>query len=455
MPHKLNRRFREHLKGKDFFSESDGILVGVSGGLDSLVLLHLLHFDPIFAGLKLVVGHFDHGMHQQSDRDALWVRGLAKSWGISCEIRRTRATLSNENDARKARYRFFEETRISWSLKWVLTAHHADDQAETVLFRILRGTGSFGLKGIPEFRSPGIIRPLLPFCRYELEDYAEKVGIQSLQDPTNLDSRFARNALRNEILPMIEETVAEGARSALVQIGQIAREDQRAWDSVLQNVYDALILDSNSDRIVLDREIFLSFNDGACAIILRDLTRRLGLRLTKAATRSALAFARTSQSGNSFQLGSSVWLYRSFDRFFCGKKKEGHLDQSFEIKVPGAGMANLKLGEKEWRACWSTDAVLDMPWCESFLLDNLAFPLCIRNWVPGDRIRYSYGSKKLKKVFTERKMSQEERLGTPIVVDALGRTLWIPGVSRTSLFVASKDAGSFSMSIFSPGEGEV
>ncbi|HIF37782.1 MAG TPA: hypothetical protein EYQ69_00735, partial [Gemmatimonadetes bacterium] len=155
------------------------------------------------------------------------------------------------------------------------------------------------------------------------------MGIQSLQDPTNLDSRFARNALRNEILPMIEETVAEGARSALVQIGQIAREDQRAWDSVLQNVYDALILDSNSDRIVLDREIFLSFNDGACAIILRDLTRRLGLRLTKAATRSALAFARTSQSGNSFQLGSSVWLYRSFDRFFCGKKKEGHLDQSF------------------------------------------------------------------------------------------------------------------------------
>ena len=452
MPHELNRRFRGHLKEKEFFSKNDGILVGVSGGLDSLVLLHLLHFDPFFNDLKLVVGHFDHGMRQESDRDALWVRGLATSWGISCETRRTGKILSSENDARKARYKFFEETRTSWALKWVLTAHHADDQAETVLFRILRGTGLFGLGGIPEVRSPGIIRPLLPFCRYELEEYAEQIGIKPLQDPTNLDSRFARNALRNEILPKIKETVAEGARSSLVRLGQIAREDQSAWNSVLQNVYDGLILDSNSDRVVLDREIFLSFNDDACAIILRDLTRRLGFRLTEVATRSALAFARTSKSGSSFQLGSSVWLYRSFDRFFCGEKSEDYPGQSFEIKVPEAGAVNLKLGGKEWRACWSTDVVLDIPWSESFLLENLAFPLCIRTWDPGDRIRYSYGSKKLKKVFTERKMSQEERSETPVVVDALGRTLWIPGVSRTSLFVAGKGTGSFSMSVFNPSE---
>ena len=135
-----------------------------------------------------------------------------------------------------------------------------------------------------------------------------------------------------------------------------------------------------------------------------------------------------------------------------GKKSEDYPGQSFEIKVPEAGAVNLKLGGKEWRACWSTDVVLDILWSESFLLENLAFPLCIRTWDPGDRIRYSYGSKKLKKVFTERKMSQEERSETPVVVDALGRTLWIPGVSRTSLFVAGKGTGSFSMSVFNPSE---
>jgi tRNA(Ile)-lysidine synthase len=455
MSSELNRKFSDHLKEKEFFSKTDGILVGVSGGLDSLALLHLLHFGPAFKGLKLVVGHFDHGMRQRSNRDALWVRGLAKSWGIDCEIGQAKTSLSSENDARKARYRFFEKTRISWGLKWVLTAHHADDQAETVLFRILRGTGLLGLKGIPESRSPGIIRPLLPFCRSELESYAEEVGIQSLQDPTNLDTRFARNALRNEILPRIEETVAANARSSLVQLGQIAHESQNAWNSVLRNVYDDLILSSNIDRIVLDRGVFLSFNDSACAIILRDLARqRLDSSLTEAATRAALAFARTSQSGCSFQLGSSVWLHRSFDRFFFGGIKEDQADQSFEIKMPGIGMSNLKLGGKKWHASWSTEIVLQEPLCENFSLEDLVFPLQIRSWEPGDRMRHSYGSKKLKKIFSEKRVSLEKRLQTPIVVDAMGRTIWVPGVSRTSLFVVGKETGRFSISVSNSDEEE-
>jgi len=452
MLYELNRKFREHLDRRKFFSPDDGILVGVSGGLDSLVLLHLLHFDPFFSDLHIVVGHFDHRMRNESHRDALWVKGLAKSWGVTCQVGRASRRLYSENDARIARYSFFENTKISLGLKSVLTAHHADDQAETILFRILRGTGLLGLKGIPESRSPGIIRPLLPFHRDELEDYAEKVGIHPLEDPSNVDSGFARNALRNDILPQIEENVARGARSALVRLGQIAREDQKAWDSVLQKIYDDLILHRDSDRIVLDRDAFLGYNDGVCAIMLRDLCNRFGYNLTDSATRSALNFSRNSQSGNSIQLGRAIWLHRSFEKLSLDKTECNRNRDGFEIEMPGVGMADLKLGNKEWIACWSTEVVFEDPWCEVFALENLVFPLCVRSWNPGDRITYSYGSKKLKKVFTEKKMSIQNRIETPVIVDAKGRTLWIPGVSRTSLFVAGKDAGKFSMSVSNPAQ---
>ena len=445
----LNYRFQEHVEEKKLFSRDDGLLVGVSGGLDSLVLLHLLHFDPVFAGLNIVIGHFDHGMRSQSHLDALWVKGLAQAWGIRCEIGRADYMLSSENDARIARYKFLEDTRDSLNLDWVITAHHADDQAETVLFRILRGTGVWGLNGILESRSPAILRPLLPFSRDELEEYAKRMGIQALQDPTNFDSGFARNALRNEILPQIEENVAPAARHSLIRLSQIATEHRNAWSSVLQKICADLILSSDSDRMILDRKLFLSFNDEACAIILRELCQKFAVNLSESATRSALVFSRKSQSGNRMNIGGSMSLIRSFDKLLLVKTESKLMGESFVIEVPGVGIADLTLGRKRWTTSWSTEVVLEDAWCEVFCLKQLVFPLCVRNWNPGDKITYSYGSKKLKKIFSEKKISVERRFETPVVVDAMGRTLWIPGVSRTSLFIAGKETGMFSMSVSS------
>ncbi len=443
----LNEQFRKHVQEKNYFSDGDGILVAVSGGLDSLVLLHLLRFDPKFSNLNIAIGHFDHRMRSESHHDVLWLRGLAQAWGIHCEIGEARHALSSENDARVARYEFLEDRRVSLGLKYVLTAHHGDDQAETVLFRMLRGTGVSGLNGILESRSPGIVRPLLPFRRNELDTYAKKNGIQALQDPTNSHSVFARNVLRNEIIPQIEKNVAHGARTALIRLSQIAKENQNAWDSVLQKIYSDLILKTYSDRIVLDREFFLSFNDEACAVILRGLCQQFGINPNEAVTRLAVQFARKSQSGGEIHLGNAISLSRSFERLFLGKNDSKRITESFEIEVPGVGKDKLTLGEKKWRASWSTKAILEGGFCEVFCLEELVFPLSVRGWNPGDRITYSYGSKKLKKIFSEKKMSIKRRFETPLVVDAKDRILWIPGISRTSLCIVGKGTGRFSLSI--------
>ncbi|MEC9242167.1 MAG: tRNA lysidine(34) synthetase TilS, partial [Gemmatimonadota bacterium] len=134
----LANDFAGHVLGRGFVSEGDRILVGVSGGMDSLALLHLLRFSPGLPATELVVAHLDHRMRPESDADAIWVRGWATAWGLECRLGQVETDLSSEEEARRARYAFFERERKALRARWVLTGHHADDQAETILFRIVR-----------------------------------------------------------------------------------------------------------------------------------------------------------------------------------------------------------------------------------------------------------------------------------------------------------------------------
>ena len=149
--------------------------------------------------------------------------------------------------------------------------------------------------------------------------------------------------------------------------------------------------------MILDRKLFLSFNDEACAIILRELCQQFAVNLSESATRSALVFSRKSQSGNRMNMGGSMSLIRSFDKLLLVNADSKLMGESFVIEVPGVGIADLTLGRKRWTTSWSTEVVLEDAWCEVFCLKQLAFPLCVRNWNPGDKITYSYGSKKVKK----------------------------------------------------------
>jgi len=200
------------------------MVVAFSGGLDSCVLLHLLRFGAT-GDAEILVAHFDHAMRRESAADADWVRGLCQAWGLAVTIARAEATLTSEDTARVARYDFLERVRAEEGGGRLLTAHHADDQAETVLFRVLRGTGIEGLSGIPTSREPGIIRPLLGFWREELEAYAGAVGLSWRDDASNADLGYARNAIRGSLLPLAETHVARGARRALVRLAGIAREN--------------------------------------------------------------------------------------------------------------------------------------------------------------------------------------------------------------------------------------
>lgn len=214
------------------------VLVGVSGGVDSVVLLRVLlelAERPQFRWHLRVV-HLDHRLREGSQQDAVFVQELAAQWGVDCIVEQCDvAALADrlgegaEQAARQARYDVFRRVGEQVNATHLALAHHLDDQAETVLFRILRGTGLRGLAGMPRSRPLGacnmtLVRPLLDCRREEMEQFARRVGLSWRTDPTNVDSTYRRNAIRHELLPLAREHINPLAEEALVRLAAQASE---------------------------------------------------------------------------------------------------------------------------------------------------------------------------------------------------------------------------------------
>ena len=423
-------RFARHVAVRGLWSAGDRLLVAVSGGLDSTVLLHLLRFGPGLPTATVRAAHLDHAMRAGSAGDADWVRGLCRAWGIELVEARLESGPASEASAREARHGFLERAASEGGEALVLTAHHADDQAETVLFRALRGTGVRGLRGIPERRGRWL-RPLLPFWREELEAYARSARLAARPDPSNLDPRWARNVLRHEILPRAEAAVAPGARRALVRLARLAAAQEAAWASLLSGLLDAVVEEEDGGRIVVARQGFLAYAPAVRARLLRALVRRLGGGLDEAGTRAALEFTSSGASGRCHPLPGGLGLRREFDRLVLSSAEPTGRDHPLLISGVEPGGGELSVGGRSLRVEWARSAPRGDR-IEAFSPSRLHFPLRFRGRVPGDRIRLPYGSKKLKKLLAEARVPAGERDRVPVLADGRGRTLWVPGIARAA-----------------------
>ncbi len=220
------------------------VVVAVSGGADSVALLRAMAATRSPGRGRLVGAHFNHGLRgSASDGDAEFVQELCRSLDLPCasggaerQALAESGTGGLEAAAREARYAFLRQTADQVGARYVATAHTADDQAETVLHRILRGTGIQGLSGISRARplseATTLLRPLLGFRRRDLTDYLHHVGQGYREDASNADLRFTRNRIRHDLLPKLAEEYNRGVADALVRLGRIAEEAQEVIDDL-------------------------------------------------------------------------------------------------------------------------------------------------------------------------------------------------------------------------------
>ncbi len=264
------RSLAEELLVERLLKPDDSVIVGVSGGADSMALLHLLagfNESPQWR-LRLHVAHLNHGLRgAESDADAAFIAAAADSLSIpyTVDTRDVRTIAEREpggieETARRERYAFFERVALQIGAKVVAVAHHADDNAETILHRILRGTGVRGLAGIPRSRalSSGsdirLIRPLLGWTRADLRKYLSDTGIAYREDQTNLSNEPMRNRIRNTLLPRIEAEVNPQVREALTRLGEQAQWLEEFLQETVQRTYETLIVSKTDQALVLNAD---------------------------------------------------------------------------------------------------------------------------------------------------------------------------------------------------------
>ncbi len=434
MPASLSSRFRDNLRSLGLAASPERLLIAVSGGCDSMVLLHLLRFHAGTLPFSLTVAHLDHAMRPGSAADARWLVGVCAAWGVPLVRHRLQEPPLGEEAARRARYSFLRAAAEGASARLVLTAHHADDQAETVLFRILRGTGPRGLRGIPARTRSGLVRPLLPFWRAELEAYARRVGLRWRTDATNLSLGPARNRIRLDLLPRIEREIAPGARRNLVALADLARESEAALERLAAPA-EAAVVRADGGGAVLARGALRDYDSAVAARILRKILRRFGVVLDRTGTRTALQFITGAPSGREMQLPSGVRIRLEFDEARIEPDRPIPPDEPLELSAPGPGDArrgSLRVGGRRFAAEWrvADEPGEDSRWRVVLDLDSLHFPLRLRGWNPGDRMTFSGGTKTLKKLFLEQRVGRGERSRLPVLVDARGTVLWVPGLGR-------------------------
>ncbi len=423
-PANLGVRVRAHLDDLGVGADTP-LVVACSGGLDSSVLLHLLCFPAAHLRERITVAHFDHAMRPESPADAAWVRGLARGWGVRCRVGRSDEPPRTETEARTARWRFLEGVADEVSAVGVVTAHHADDQAETVLHHAIRGTGLRGLAGMSA-RRDGRIRPLLEVRRATLAEYAQTIGLRFRVDPTNVHPTTARNRLRGEVLPLLE-AIRPGATGGLVRLARLAGAEERALEQAEDRLLESLVRDHTHTRIVVDHVGLLDLPTELRSRVLRRLAREVGGRLDEAGTRAAHAFATAGPGGGRCRLPDGTVVSRSLGALeFVGPRASPPPgDRSVSIPGPAAGVASCVVGGRVWAVHWGPERP-NTRWCGQLRLAADAFPVRVRPWRAGDLFAEGSWSESVAALWRRAEVPHFERLRRPVVEDARGRVLWAP-----------------------------
>jgi tRNA(Ile)-lysidine synthase len=422
-------------------------VVAVSGGSDSVGLLRALHALGPGLGLALSVAHLHHGVRGEAARaDAAFVETLAGELGLPCDLGQWQPTRTGhfEADARRARYAWLCETAGTRGAAVVAVGHTLDDQAETILHRVVRGTGIRGLSGIPQRRvlsgdpPVNLVRPLLAVSRQSIRESLDALGQSYREDASNADLARTRARIRHDLLPRLAREYNPRIAEALVRLGNLAADSERAMDRRLREMAHSVTWSSNQQQVEIHRDGLLVLPVFLRAEVLRRVWREAGWPQAGMSARRwrRLAILARSQRVNRLAIGAGVELTttgasgcpphqfvlrRISTTASLEQEQEQALPQGMVLDVPGA----VAWGDGLIRTVLDPEAPRD----ETIDLDRIVPPLAVRSAVPGDRFQpLGMGGKStpLNDFFRGRRVARQARAQTLLLCDKLG-IVWVVG----------------------------
>lgn len=422
------------------------IVVGLSGGADSVALLHILKRMQETMYIELFAAHVNHGLRGQAARDdAVFAEELCKRWGIpfflkAADVRALSHTLrrTEEEAGRMVRYGFFHEVMEKVNGDRIATAHHKNDQAETILHNVIRGSGMQGLTGIRPVRDGIIIRPLLDVSRQEIEDYLIKHQLSYREDASNADPVYTRNRIRNRLLPVLAEHYNPDIVDSLTRMAGILRDEDDFLTGHCSSLYEAYAV-SGPGQIRMDLKKFKACHPALQRRLVRMAVADLRGNLVnvgsshieaviRLASRSATG-ARTLIPADSLS-GREIWAELSYDFLVFRRADDKQPASAFDCLLPVPGQVRLEeLNLTVTAEKWDQNKGLPFsPRCIYIDGEKIKGELRLRQRRDGDRFRPlgMQGRKKLKDYFIDRKIPREQRNRIPLLTDG-ENIIWVVG----------------------------
>ncbi len=415
------------------------VVVAVSGGADSVALLHVMHLLREEFGYRLIAAHLNHRLRgAESDRDEAFVRKLCRSLGVELEVGRAEgleAGMSNlEERAREQRYSFLRNVTRRRDASWVALAHQAEDQAETVMLRLLRGAGAGGLAAMNERGPEGFIRPMLGVSRADILEYLNEAGQDFVSDSTNDSLKPLRNRVRRQLLPALERDYASGFSRRLRELSYEMRELD---DFVRAAARDEMARRSGEGG-TLDLAGFERLHPALQAALIRMfIEERIG-SLRTIGRRHAEAVRRLCLHGpvnGTLDLPRGIRMEREYEKLMLRGTRRNDRSSGFRVVLGSTGTTVISEAGFVFEASHVEQCAVELPaskWEALFDAGEIGDGLMVRNFLPGDRIQPigMRGHRKVKDIFIDGRIPRAERKSFP-VVECGGEIVWLPGLARS------------------------
>ncbi|MFQ5794580.1 MAG: tRNA lysidine(34) synthetase TilS, partial [Candidatus Bipolaricaulia bacterium] len=443
-------RIKETIERFEMVKLGDRVLVAVSGGVDSIVLLHSLYELRGELGITLAVAHLDHRFRREASReDARFVAREAERLKLACIVDRIDVPAyirdqkcSQEAGAREVRYRFLKRAAAEVEADRVALGHHLDDQVETFFAQLLRGAGLSGLKGMEPVRGR-YVRPLIRCSREQIEAFARKRQLSYREDRSNRELSYLRNRIRWEILPLLER-YNPNLRGTIARTEEIVRNVHGYLERVVSRKFRGAVLESGTGSITLDRERLLDEAEVIAEMLIREAIRRIkgdlnGIKFVH--VQDVLNQLAKERSRAELDLPGIKFERRGREVTFRRSVREGEEQETAAGREPYEFPLDLdrdnRLEGIDWRFSFevvtrANGAPFELPDdpLQAFIdMDTIEKPLIIRNRRSGDRLvpLGMTGTKKLKDFLIDARIPHHERDGIPLLCDRNG-IVWVVGL---------------------------